>query len=502
MINSLQIIWQTGKQQLLREVKTDQKLVLYEKDAATRKENKKAVQQKPLFKEVEAPVKFSAGTNTINDFKRQPLLINPLSFGGPCLAKGDVNGDGLEDIYAGAGSGKAAALFIQGKNGSFSMKSETAFATDKDAEDMDAVFFDANADGFNDLYVASGGYHNLAPDDSLLQDRLYINDGKGNFRKVADALPKMLVSKSCVRVADVNSDGFPDLFVGGRVIPGQYPATPASFLLINDGKGRFKDEISTLAPALQNIGMVTDARWADMNGDKIVDLVVVGDWMPVSVFINNRGKLQNKTNDFFPEQYSGWWNKLTIADFNHDGKPDLLVGNLGLNTQCKASDKEPAEMYSKDFDDNGSLDPILCFYIEGKSYPYVTRDELLDQMSIMRTRFPDYKSYADAGMKDIFTNEEMANAVHLKANVLETSYFQSGADGKLHRAKLPVEVQFSPVYTITTLDYNNDGNQDVLLCGNIEHARLRFGNYDANYGVLLQGDARGNFTYVDQTFRL
>lgn len=495
-IDSLKVVWLSGKQQVITNVKADYLLTVQEKDAKTINLIKQPAQA--LFNEVAAPIKFIAAKNTINDFKRQPLLVNPLSFSGPCLIKGDVNGDELEDIFVGGGSGQAGAVYLQQKNKSFIQKSQPAFEADKTCEDADAIFFDANGDGFNDLYVASGGYQNYAAADSLLQDRLYLNDGKGNFTKSKASIPQMRVSKNCVRSADVNGDGFADLFVGGRVIPGRYPETPESYLLIGDGKGHFKDEIASIAPSLQKIGMVTDAAWVDLNGDKKNDLVVVGEWMPVTVFINNNGKLENKTSNYFSKQYSGWWNRISAGDFNHDGKPDFIIGNEGLNTQCKATDKEPAEMFYKDFDDNGSVDPLLCFYIQGKSYPYVTRDELFDQMSIMRTRFADYKSYADAALKDIFTKEELANANHLKANYLQTAYFESSNDGKLHEKNLPMQAQFSPVYTITIFDYNNDGNEDLLLCGNIQQARLRFGKFDANYGILLKNDGRGNFSYINQ----
>jgi hypothetical protein len=220
--------------------------------------------------------------------------------------------------------------------------------------------------------------------------------------------------------------------------------------------------------------------------------------MPLTVFEKINGKLENKTSRFFAKEYSGWWNKIATGDFNRDGRPDLIVGNQGLNTQCKASDKEPAEMFYKDFDDNGSVDPVLCFYIQGKSYPYVTRDELFDQMSMMRTRFADYKSYADATLQDIFTKEELEGVSRLKANYLQTAYFEGGPNGQFIEKKLPLQAQFSPVFTITDLDYNKDGNPDLLLCGNINHARLRFGKYDANFGVLLRGDGKGNFSYINQ----
>ncbi len=495
-VDSVQIIWLSGKMQVLKNIKGDQLLTLSEKDAVEKSRMPAAV--KPVFEETKSPVNYRNAANNINDFKKQPLLVNPLSFSGPCLVKGDVNGDGLEDIYAGGGSGQSGALFIQQKNKQFVQKVQPAFEADKLCEDADALFVDVNKDGLIDLYVASGGYHNYAVGDPLLQDRLYLNDGKGNFTKSTNALPAMTVSKSCVRAADINGDGYIDLFVGGRNIPGRYPETPQSYLLINDGKGNFTDKIESLAPQLQKAGMVTDAAWVDLNGDKKPDLIAVGEWMPVTAFINVNGKFENKTKDYFSKEFTGWWNKLTVADLNGDGKPDLVIGNEGLNTQCKASESEPAEMYYKDFDNNGSVDPILCFYIQHKSYPYVSRDELLDQMSIMRTRFIDYKSYADATINDIFSEEELKDAKHLRANQLTTTYFEMSVDGKFQEKMLPVEAQFAPIYSISVLDYDKDGKQDLLLCGNKNRARLRFGKCDANYGVLLKGDGKGNFNYINQ----
>jgi hypothetical protein len=495
-VDSVKAQWPGGKEEVIVNVKADQQITLYQKNAGGIKG--KSQVSSAIFSEVASPFPESIIATPVNDFKRQPLLVNPLSFSGPCLAKGDIDGDNLEDVFVGGGGGQRASIYIQQKNQTFIKKRQPAFDEDTGKEDADAVFFDANGDGFPDLYVATGGYHQFAAEDTLLQDRLYLNDGKGNFKRNEKALPAMHVSKSCVRPADVNGDGYTDLFVGGRVIPGRYPETPQSFLLINDGRGTFTDQMEALAPALQHIGMVTDAMWIDLNGDKKDELVVVGEWMPVTVFGSSNGKLVNKTANYFDKSYSGWWNKLSAGDFNHDGKTDLIIGNQGLNTQCKVTEKEPAEMVYKDFDDNGSVDPILCFFMQGKSYPYVTRDELLDEMSIMRTRFPDYKSYAPATINDIFTAEELNGANRLTANLLETGYFESGQGSRFHQKKMPLQAQFSPVFTITVLDYDKDGNQDVLLCGNISHARLRFGKYDANYGQLFKGDGKGNFTYINQ----
>lgn len=495
-VDSLSIVWPLGLKQTLRHVKADQQLILNEVDAAEKqpKENQKL----SVFTQVKSPVAYRQQSNTTNDFKRQPLMFNPISFSGPCMVKGDVNGDGLEDIYIGGADGKAGMLYQQQNNHQFLLKPQLVFETDKKSNDVAALFFDANGDGKVDLYVCSGGYGDFLSDDPLLQDRLYINDGKGNFTKSVNSLPRMLSSKSCVKMADINGDAYPDLFVGGRVIPGRYPETPQSYILINDGKGHFTDKTQQYNAKLQHAGMVTDAAWVDMNGDKKPDLVIVGEWMPVTILINNNGKLVNQTSKYLDKNYTGWWNCITAGDFNHDGHPDLVIGNLGLNTQCKASDSEPAEMYYKDFDNNGSVDPILCFYIQHKTYPFVTRDELLDQISMMRTRFPDYKSYADATIKDIFTTEEMKGSNILKTNDLQTALFESDAQGRLHKTSLPLEAQFSPVYTATTLDYDHDGNEDLLLCGNMNHARIRFGKYDANYGVLLKGDGKGHYTYITQ----
>lgn len=495
-VDSLRIIWQNGSIQVIPNIKGDQQLVLNEKNATGKYQKPQPVRS--IFTEVASPVANQQEKNATNDFKRQPLMINPMSFSGPCMIKGDVNGDGLEDVYVGGEDGKAGALYIQQANQTFVLKSQPAFNADKKSSDAAALFFDANGDGKPDLYVASGGYGDLAPDDPALQDRLYLNDGKGNFTKAKNNLPKMLSSKSCVVSADVNGDGHADLFVGGRVIPGRYPEAPQSYLLINDGKGHFSDETTKYNAQLAHIGMVTDAAFADINSDKKPDLILVGEWMPITVLTNSGSALTNSTASYFDKPQSGFWNKLLVGDFNHDGHPDFIAGNLGLNTQCKVSDTEPAEMYYKDFDDNGSVDPIFCFYIQGKSYPYVTRDELFDQMSNMRNRFADYKSYADASLTDIFKPEELKGANHLSANNLSTTCFLSDSKGKLHASALPLQVQSSPIYTITALDYDHDGNTDLLLCGNINRARLRIGKYDANYGLLLKGDGKGNFQYIPQ----
>jgi hypothetical protein len=494
-VDSLRIIWPTGKTQLLQSVATNQQLVVEEKNATASYRYPKAAPAG--LQEVSSPIAFAQAKSNINDFKRQPLLVNPLSFSGPCMVKADVDADGLEDVLIGGAAGQAAVLYLQQKGGSFKEKTVAAFVEDAASEDTDALFFDANADGKQDLYISSGGYGNFMPQDKLLQDRLYLGDGSGGFVKATDALPSMLTSTSVVRATDLNGDGREDLFVGGRVIPGRYPEAPRSYVLINEG-GRFTDKTAEVAPRLQQPGMVTDAAFHDLDGDGSKELVVVGEWMALMVFTAKGGKLTDDTHSYFERSYTGWWNKLLVGDFNADGRADLFIGNMGENSQVKVQQGQPAELYYKDFDENGSVDPILCFYIQGSSYPYVTRDELLDQISMLRTRFTSYESYADATINSIFSKEEMKEVGRLSANYLKTAYFE-GTAGKFKEKELPLEVQYSPVYAMSSFDYNGDGKQDIVLGGNISEARLRFGRYDASYGMVLQGDGKGGFSYVPQS---
>jgi len=306
--------------------------------------------------------------NDFRDFTEQGLLPNYLSRQGPCIKVADINKDGLEDFFIGGARGKPSQIFIQSNNGVFSRKPEAALLKDSVSEDVAAAFFDADNDGDMDLYVGSGGYE-FTENDVALQDRLYLNDGKGNFTKSENALPSLPASKGCVKAADIDGDGDMDLFVGGRVVPGKYPVSPRSYILINNGKGVFTDATSTVCPGLEQAGMVTDATWINLNNDKQPDLVVVGEWMPVKVFINQKGKLTDESSAYIHFASMGWWNRIYADDMDGDGDLDLIVGNCGLNTQFHVSEKEPMALYYKDFDNNGSIDPILCYYIGGVSYP-------------------------------------------------------------------------------------------------------------------------------------
>ncbi|MEM6320900.1 MAG: VCBS repeat-containing protein [Bacteroidota bacterium] len=495
-IDTLTVTWPNGKRQLLKEVAANQTLVLEEQNAVLKEKSPDIIQ--PVFQPQKSPIAHLDPKLFIRDFDRQSLLISELSHQSPVMEKGDLNGDGRTDIFIGGVSSKPASIYLGQPNGQF--LPSTAFGKiakiDAGSHDTDVALFDANSDGYLDIYVTSGGYHFFRPNDAVLQDRLYLNDGQGNFTK--SMLPNLPISTKTVATADINGDGHIDIFVGGSIVPGRYPETTNSYLLLNDGQGKFTNQIEQIAPELENFGHVTDVLWVDVNRDEQLDLVVIGEWKPVSVFINQNGKLTNQTADFFDKMPTGWWQTIEVADFNQDGQLDFIVGNQGTNFMYQTNESEPVELVYQDFDQNGSVDPFLNYYKQGKAYPDVTRDELLGQLAPLRSQFTSYDSYADATMNNIFDTKALAKAKKVTANHLATSLFLSNGDGKYDLVPLPIETQFSSIRAIQILDYNGDEQLDLLLCGNNSHLKLRLGKSDANYGVLLEGDGKGNFTYVNQ----
>ncbi|HYG19502.1 MAG TPA: VCBS repeat-containing protein, partial [Ohtaekwangia sp.] len=496
--DSIRIDWLSGARTILRDVPANQLIKITQPEESTVIQAESSATGRTIFSKAKPRIHYTHAEQGFNDFKRQPLLLTMLTPCGPVMDTADVNADGRTDVFVGGTEGNPAAIFFQAEGGRFLSAGADAFASHRKFTDADARFFDADGDRDMDLYVVSGGYNDYTENDKALQDRLYLNDGKGRFTLATDALPEMFTSKACVVTGDFDQDGDDDLFVGGRVIPGKYPVTPESFLLQNNG-GRFEKVTDSRAPGLSRIGMVTDAAWTDVNKDGWKDLVVVGEYMSVEVFINEKGaKLRRASDQFLDKPLHGLWNRMLVHDFDKDGDDDIIIGNIGLNTQLRASESEPVTLVYKDFDHNGSVDPIMNHYIQGKSYPFPNRDELLDQMYSMRSRYTSYAAYADAQLHTIFSGSELKDAQTLKATILESVYLEN-KNGRYVMHPLPAQAQFSPVYAMTLTDYNKDGNMDVILAGNQSSIRIRMGVIDANFGQLLQGDGKGNFTYVPQS---
>ncbi len=494
-IDSLTIRWPGGKMQTVSNILPDQQLTLFEKNSTHYFSKDQG--QNTMFQQVKSPINFEDTDAIINDFNRQILLLCGQSFDGPYSAVSDLNGDGLQDVVIGGSAGQPASLFIQKEKNKFEKIMLPGFEEDKAYDDAGIEIFDANGDDKPDIYIGSGGYHQLKAEDPLLQDRLYINGGNGQFTR-SNSLPAFFTSSSCVKANDINGDSYPDVFVGSKAIPGRYPESAGSKILLNDGKGHFTDATKNICPALENMGLVSDAAWLDVDGDNKNELIIAGEWMPVKVFTFQQGRLIDVSEKFLDKDYAGWWNTIETGDINSDGIPDLVIGNMGTNMQLQASEKEPVEMYFKDFDGNGTIDPILSSYIQHKRYPYITRDELINQLPGLRKKYPDYKSYAEATTDELFDKSDLDNAGHLRADFLKTVCFLNTRKGKLVPKELPEEAQYSPVYSIQIMDVNADGKNDLLLFGNSSHFKIRLGKFDANYGQYFAGDGQGNFKYIPQ----
>lgn len=436
-------------------------------------------------------IDFRHDENPFSDFDRERLLPNRLSQGGPGLAVGDVDGNGLDDLYIGGAKFQSGALYLQQPNDRFVRSPQAAFELDTRSEDMGALFCDVDGDRDLDLYVVSGGsdYNDDSPE---LQDRLYRNDGSGAFSKDSLALPPMLQAGSSVVASDYDGDGDLDLFIAGRVVPGRYPAAPRSYLLENR-KGRFADVTATAAPALMFPGMISSALWSDHDNDGDPDLFILGEWTTPQLYRNDKGKLVAATRGSGLDSAYGWWTSIAPGDFDNDGDIDYIAGNWGLNTRYQPTQSEPVELYAHDFDGNGSVDPIMTYYYDGRRYPTRDKQSVASQIPSISRRFPKFYQYARATFEQLLPKDSIAVAQRFAATTFATSYLENLGGGRFRIARLPLLAQAAPVFGTSVDDVDRDGNLDLLLVGNFHGPEPEMKRYDALGSLLLLGDGRGGF---------
>lgn len=484
-LKEVKVLWPDSRVSSLKNISGNQLLEINQKDAKLTIKRETAVNT-VVFLEVtaEAGLTFQHKENDYVDFTHQRLLPYQLSRLGGKMAVGDVNRDGNDDVYFGAAAGQTGEIFL-GTDDAELIKSlnEQPWNLEEDfqKEDLAATFFDADGDGDLDLYVVSGGNEEAEGSD-YYQDRLYTNDGNGNFTKTIDALPNMRFSGGVVVAGDYDNDGDLDLFVGARLKAQNYPLPPKSVILRNDSRdGKIK-----FTRALENeIGMVTDALWVDMDKDSWLDLVLVGEWMPVTVLKNQKGSFKDVTKEFGLEKTSGWWNSLAGGDFDNDGDMDFLLGNAGNNLKFRASKEEPMRIYIQDLNRDGKLDPILTYYIQGKSYPYPSRDEILGQVASLRKEYNTYDKYGKATVDDILKVADVAPHSVLETNTLKSSFLKNNGEGGFKLESLPHRAQFSAVQGFLFDDFTGDGTKNILAAGNFYPYAVNIGKSDASKGFLL-----------------
>ena len=495
LIDLLKVTWPDGKVSKLTKVAVDQLLSVDHSSAVIPSPSPSEENRYLLFSDVTSAygLNHKHRENEFDDFKREVLVPHKMSTFGPALAVGDINNDGLDDFFIGGAMGFEGSVYTQHSDGYFTKTQQNDILSDKGHEDTDAQFFDADRDGDLDLYVVSGG-NELPAGDDYYQDRLYFNNGEGHFIKSRDALPLLQASGGVVRANDFDGDGDLDLFIGGRLLPGQYPRPDRSYVLENVN-GRFKDVTSAHSKELEYPGMVTDALWSDYDGDGIKDLILVGEWMPVVIFRNNEGKLTKFGSDSTLNNSNGWWFSIAEGDVNRDGRMDYMVGNMGENYQYKAKPGAPFKLFSKDFDNNGSLDIVLGYYENDTLYPVHNRENSLKQIPGLRNKFKDYHTFGSATLEEIYGEENLEKSVSLDAKTFSSSIFINTGEG-FEIVKLPQFAQISAVFGIIYDDFDKDGLDDMIIAGNLYNSEMETPRNDAGKGLFLRGDGKGEFQVI------
>ncbi|HYG39630.1 MAG TPA: VCBS repeat-containing protein [Cytophagales bacterium] len=495
LVDSLIVIWPDASFQLWKNIKGNQTLILKQDTSSAKFDYSIFHKSSPVLKTINIDsigIHFQHKENKFVEFSREFLLPHMLSAEGPASAVADINSDGLDDIFLGGAKWQSGEIYQQNKEGRFVLTNQPTLWNDSTFEDVDAIFEDVDNDNDVDLVVVSGG-NEFKGTSEFLKTRLYLNDGKGYFSR-STHFPDLFITGSSVASCDYDKDGDIDLFIGTRTIPWKYGQRPDSYLLENNGKGIFKDVTSQKAPALQKLGFIKDAIWTDIDNDQYDDLIIAGEWMPITILANDKGNLRPlAVQDNGLDKAYGFWNNIISEDFDGDGDQDFVAGNLGLNSKLKASSEKPVSMYVKDFDNNGSLDQILTYYINGKEYPFHTKDELTKQLPGLKKKYLSYKKFSEASFNDIFSKEDLKGSERFLANSFESAYIENLGNNKFKMIPLPKVVQFSPIMSSVVFDINNDSRPDLITAGNFYPTNIQMGRYDASYGNVLMNNGTGSF---------